>query len=139
VKTAAPVASGGGLPDLSGFGNGGVPGPSTAGPSGVPANGATGELSSADISSVVSKNQTIIQRKCWQQALESRTKEGAANAKVNVKLMIGPSGDVQSASASGGDGFPGLADCIAGRIKSWKFPASSGSTPVSVPFVFAGQ
>ena len=47
---------------------------------------------------------------------------------------------VQSVSAGGGEkDFPGLSSCIASRIRGWKFPASSGSTPVDVPFVFAAQ
>ncbi len=56
------------------------------------------------------------------------------------RIVIGPSGAVQSASASGGEkDFPGLSSCVAGQMQGWKFPPSGGSTPVDVPFVFAGQ
>jgi hypothetical protein len=59
---------------------------------------------------------------------------------VNGCITIGANGSVESASASGSEkDFPGLSSCIAGQMKGWKFPASSGSTPVAVPFVFAGQ
>ena len=81
-----------------------------------------------------------MKRKCWQPALDARAKDGPSTARVSASLTIGPSGNVDSVSASGGErDFPGLASCIAGSIKGWKFPPSGGSTPVSVPFVFASQ
>jgi hypothetical protein len=127
--------------DLSGFGNGGVAGPSSQGPGGPggPSNG-SGQLSTGEINAVVSQNQPVIRRKCWQPALEARTKESASSAKVTASFTIGPGGDVTSVNASGGDSaFPGLSSCIAQRIKNWKFPPSGGSTPVNVPFSFNGQ
>ena len=141
AKSAAPAA--GSAPsglDISGFGGTGISGPSSQGPSGAGASAGGGQLSAGDISSVVNSNQTIIKRKCWQAALDAKTKENVNSAKVTANLTIGPSGDVTSVSASGGEAaFPTLSGCIASRIKSWKFPPSGGSTPVSVPFVFAGQ
>jgi len=81
-----------------------------------------------------------VRRRCWQPALESQKGMGAATARVSASVTIGPSGAVQSVSASGAEKeYPGLASCIAGRIKGWKFPASAGSTPVNIPFVFASQ
>jgi hypothetical protein len=99
-----------------------------------------GQLSQGEIQGVVSQNQPLVKRKCWQPALEARPPNGPSNARVNGSLVIGPSGAVESASANGAEkDFPGLAPCIAARMKNWKFPASGGSTPVNVPFVFAGQ
>lgn len=81
----------------------------------------------------------MIRRKCWQPALDSRAGFGPS-ARVTAQILIGPSGDVQMASASGAESdYPGLSSCIASRVKGWKFPASSSSTPVKIPFVFAAQ
>jgi hypothetical protein len=132
--SAAPVAA---APiDTSSFVNN-VPGPAaTAAPQG---NAGGNQLSSSEISAVVAQNQAIIKRKCWVPALEAKPPNAPSSAKVLGSLVIGSSGSVESANASGGDAFPGLASCIASRMKNWKFPPSSGSTPVNVPFVFAGQ
>lgn len=131
-KTSAPGAA----IDTSGF-TSIIPGPSTAQP---PPPNATGQLSAGEIQGVVAQNQAIVKRKCWQPALESRAVNAPTNARVNGSITIGAGGNVESASASGGErDFPGLSSCIASRMKGWKFPASSSSTPVNVPFVFAGQ
>jgi hypothetical protein len=114
-----------------------VPGPAaTAAPQG---NAGGGQLSQGEIQAVVAQNQAIIKRKCWVPALEAKPPNAPSSAKVVGSMTIGASGNVESASASGGDAFPGLASCIQSRMKNWKFPPSGSSTPVSVPFVFAGQ
>jgi hypothetical protein len=100
---------------------------------------ARGELSSGEISGVVERNRPLLKRRCWQPEVSARQGMGGS-ARVNTSFTIGPSGAVQSASASGGESdYPGLSSCIAARIREWKFPPSSGSTPVNVPFVFAAQ
>ena len=89
---------------------------------------------------VVAANQARIRKRCWQSALDSAGPNATGNARVQGKIVIGPSGAVQSATASGAErDYPGLSSCIAGQMQGWKFPPSSGSTPVNVPFVFAGQ
>ena len=128
-SAAAPI-------DTSGF-TSTIPGP-TATQAPPPVGGS--QLSAGEIQGVVAQNQSIVKRKCWQPALESRAANAPSNARVNGSITVGASGNVESASAAGGErDFPGLSSCIAGRMKGWKFPASSGSTPVNVPFVFAGQ
>jgi predicted Zn finger-like uncharacterized protein len=130
TANAAPI-------DTSGF-TSTIPGPSTAQVPPPPVSGS--QLSAGEIQGVVAQNQSIVKRKCWQPALESRAANAPTNARVNGAITIGASGNVESASASGGErDFPGLSSCIASRMKNWKFPPSSGSTPVNVPFVFAGQ
>lgn len=138
-STAATTAAPPSAPiDTSGFVNN-VPGPKQTGPSNSQ-SGAGGQLSQGEISAVVSQNQPLVKRKCWQPALEARPPNGATNARVNGSITIRGSGAVDSASASGAErDFPGLASCIAARMKGWKFPPSGGSTTVNVPFVFAGQ
>jgi hypothetical protein len=89
---------------------------------------------------VVAQNQPRVRRKCWQPALDGQSANGPKNARVTVNITIGASGSVDSASASGAErDFPGLASCIGGMVKGWKFPPSGGSTQVTVPFLFAGQ
>ena len=131
TSNAAPI-------DTSGFVNN-VPGPAATGPSGGQSGGG-GQLSQGEISAVVSQNQPLVKRKCWQPALEARPPNGATTARVNGSITIGASGSVESASASGAErDFPGLSSCIQSRMKGWKFPPSGGPTTVNVPFVFAGQ
>jgi predicted Zn finger-like uncharacterized protein len=97
-------------------------------------------LSSATIEGTVARYKASVKRSCWQPALEARAADAPTSARVNVSLTIAPSGSVQSVTTSGDPkGYPGLANCIAGRVRGWQFPASGGSTPVNVPFVFAGQ
>ncbi|MEJ7734937.1 MAG: AgmX/PglI C-terminal domain-containing protein [Polyangiaceae bacterium] len=136
--TAAPGPPAAPL-DTAGVGTPGGPAPGP-GPGSQGSTAGQGQLSAGEIQGVVSQNQALVKRKCWQPALDARTGTGPASTKVTANLVIGPSGNVDSVSAGGGEkDFPGLSSCVAGRIKGWKFPPSGGSTPVSVPFVFAGQ
>ncbi|WP_044985704.1 GYF domain-containing protein [Sorangium cellulosum] len=134
-----PVASATGAQlDRSGFGAG-VPGP-TSGPGSQGAGSGLTPLSQGEISGVVEANRPSVRRHCWQPALDARDRNASTTARVSASVVIGASGAVQSVSAGGSEkDYPGLASCIASRIKSWKFPPSSGSTPVTIPFVFAAQ
>lgn len=133
ARSTAPGAQGGsGLSDTSGFNNTGGPGPGESGA------GATGQLTAGEINGVVAQNQPLIRRKCWQPALDAHAGSGPT-ARVGASIVIGASGNVEAASASGAEkDYPGLASCITNRLKGWKFPPSSGSTPVNIPFFFAG-
>jgi predicted Zn finger-like uncharacterized protein len=114
-----------------------VPGPQATAPSGPSAGGT---LSQGEMNSVVAQNQPRVRRRCWQPALDGQAANGPKNARIMVAITIGASGNVDSASASGSErDFPGLATCIAGMVRGWKFPPSGSSTQVNVPFVFAGQ
>ncbi len=135
TPTPAPPVPGAPI-DTSGFNNGGVAGPS--GGTAPPAGGG-GQLSQGEIQGVVTSNQARIRRQCWEQALAAKSPNAPNTVKVTGTMTIGPSGNVESANASGGDSYPGLASCIAGKMKNWKFPPSGGSQTVAVPFVFAAQ
>lgn len=128
------VASKAGTPSTGtnvGAGPGNVAGPN------VPA--ATGELTQGEISGVVERNRALIRRQCWQPEVQASQGMGGS-ARVQTSFTIAPSGAVQSVSAHGAeDNYPGLAPCIAGRIRGWQFPPSASSTPVNLPFVFAAQ
>ncbi|CAN91812.1 hypothetical membrane-associated protein [Sorangium cellulosum So ce56] len=135
-KPVAPSASA--QLDRSGFGAG-VPGPSS-GPGSQGASASLTPLSQGEISGVVESNRPSVRRHCWQPALDARASNAASTARVSASVVIAASGAVQSVSAGGSEkDYPGLASCIASRIKSWRFPPSSGSTPVTIPFVFAAQ
>lgn len=100
---------------------------------------AKGELTAGEISGVVERNRPLLKRRCWQPEIAARQGMGGS-ARISTSFTIGPSGAVQTASASGAESdYPGLAPCIAARIREWKFPPSASSTPVNVPFAFAAQ
>ena len=123
--------------DTSGF-NSSVPGPAATAQGAQPGGG--GQLSQGEIGAVVSQNQPLVKRKCWQPALEARAANGPSSVRVSGSINIGASGQVETASASGGErDFPGLSSCIATRMKTWKFPPSGSPSSVNVPFFFAGQ
>jgi len=127
-----------GLSGLSGLqGTGPTSGPGTNTQTG---GGGGQPLDSSAIQQTVGKYTGSVKRSCWQPALDARAKDAPTSARVNVSIVVAPSGSVQSVSTSGDPkGYPGLASCIASRVKGWQFPASSGSTTVNVPFVFAAQ
>ncbi|MDI3287876.1 AgmX/PglI C-terminal domain-containing protein [Polyangium sp. 15x6] len=135
AKSGTPAAA----IDMSGFQGPNVAGP-TAGTTGGPQTAGAGQLSAGEISAVVEANRPLVKRRCWQPALDATKGMGGSSARVSASIVIAPSGAVQSVSASGAEkDYPGLSSCIASRIKGWKFPASGGSTPVNIPFVFAAQ
>jgi hypothetical protein len=161
--TAAPVAAGGakptarggvaksgdpksegeqkpieGLKGLAGL-QGGAP---VSGPAATQSTTArSGEqLDSTAVQQTVSRYTSSVKRSCWQPALDTRDTNAPTSARVTVTITVGSSGSVQAVSTSGDPrGYRGLASCIAGRVRGWQFPASSGTTTVNVPFVFAAQ
>ena len=130
----------GGLSGLKGLGAGVTGGP-TGGPSGGSTAGAGGgQLDSTQVQQTVSRYTGSVKRSCWQPALDTRAKDAPTSARVAVTITVSPSGSVQNVSTSGDPkGYRGLASCIAGRVRGWQFPASSGTTTVNVPFYFAAQ
>jgi len=117
----------------------GMAGPNVGGPTPGAANHSLPALEQSDIQRVVSQNVGFVRRQCWEPALASRSPNAPSSAKVTVAISIGADGSVQSASASGGGGYPDLASCVGSRVRGWKFPPSSGTSNASVPFVFAAQ
>lgn len=137
--TEPPASSGGANIDTSGFDTG-VEGPSAKSPKDDEGKGSGGQLSQGEIEGVVSRNQPMVRRRCWEPALAAASSSAPKSAKVNASISIGPSGGVQSASASGAAShYPTLAPCIQGQIQGWKFPSSGGTTKVNVPFAFVGH
>jgi hypothetical protein len=130
---AAPLGT-----SLTGLG-GLVGGPS--GPSAGPSQGSSGggQLATADLERVVQSHRAFVKRQCWDSALAARAPNSPSSARVSASITVGRDGNVQNVSTSGGDGYPGLSSCVQGQVRSWKFPASDGSTTFAVPFVFAAQ
>jgi hypothetical protein len=149
-KTATPrtkpVAAtdedkGGGLQGLKGLDGlrPGGPGPGTT-PGSTNPGSTGGQLDSAQIQNTVARYTGSVKRSCWQPALDSRDPSAPTSARVVVTITVGPSGNVQNVTTSGEPrGYPGLASCIAGRVRSWQFPATGSTTTANVPFVFAAQ
>lgn len=132
-------SSGGGLSGLKGLSGLSAGGPS--GPSGgsAPSSGGS-QLDGAQIQSTVARYTGSVKRSCWQPALDARDPNAPTSARVNVTITVGPSGSVQNVTTSGDPrGYPGLANCIAARVRAWQFPASGGTTTANIPFVFAAQ
>src|SRR5690606_36987123 len=134
ADTKVGATGGGGL--LSDLGT--IPGP-VVGPSGGSSNSAAG-LEGSAIQRTVQKYQNGVKRSCWQPALNNRSLGASSSARVTATLRIAPNGSVSSVTHSGDpSGYPGLASCIAARVKGWSFPRAAGPTTANIPFVFAAQ
>jgi hypothetical protein len=132
---------GGGLSGLKGLSGLSPSGPGVSGtsPGGTPVGGG-GQLDAAQTQSTVSRYTGSVKRSCWQPALDARDPNAPTSARVMMTITVGASGSVQNVTTSGDPrGYPGLASCIAGRVRAWQFPATGGTTTVNVPFVFAAQ
>ncbi|HEY4220111.1 MAG TPA: AgmX/PglI C-terminal domain-containing protein [Myxococcota bacterium] len=95
-----------------------------------------GYLDKAIIRRVIQAHANEV-RACYERALL----RGTGETKVVVQLEISPSGAVPNASASESSGDAHLDDCIAGRVRTWRFPSTSknrGTTIVHYPFVLRG-
>lgn len=132
-KAAAPLKGLSGLDGLSSAGP-------QSGPSANLGSSSNQALDGAQIESTVSRYRTSVKRSCWQPALDARDKGAPSSARVTATITVLGSGAVKSVTTSGDpQGYRGLASCIQSRVSSWTFPASSGTTTVNVPFVFAAQ
>lgn len=137
TSTSTPAGGAGpamtGLSGLSGFAAGPSAGPTKSGSA-----GGGGALSQAEVERVVQSHRAFVKRRCWELALATKSQGAPTSARVATAISIAPDGRVTNASATGGEGYPGLASCVAGQVRGWKFPPSEGGT-VNVPFVFAAQ
>jgi predicted Zn finger-like uncharacterized protein len=118
---------------------GGGTGPTPAGPTNSrPSGGGGNGLSTDQVQSVVNNGRIAIRRACWEPAIAA-SGGGANQTRVTVSITIGPDGKVQQATPSGGENFPSLGGCIVGRVRSWIFPSSGGSTQTTATFKFLAQ
>jgi predicted Zn finger-like uncharacterized protein len=113
-----------------------IPGPSptTQGPG--PNSSET--IPASRLQDVVNSNRNGLRRACWEPALSARG-GAAGSAKVTIVFTVGGNGRVKSASPSGGESYPTLGPCIAGRIRNWTFPSGFADTPSQASFSFVSQ
>ncbi|MDF3065833.1 MAG: putative rane-associated protein [Polyangiaceae bacterium] len=118
-----------------------TPGPAAREVSPQPSSAVLGErLSDQQLQETVARYREQIQRICWEPARDAREPTAPSSARVSTSITIGASGSVLDVK-TGGDppGYLRLADCIAGQVRAWRFPASKNATTASIPFVFAGE
>jgi len=97
-------------------------------------------LDGEQVHSAVARYTPSVKRACWQSALDTRERDAPTTARVNVTIVVLPSGSVQTATA-GDDprGYQGLSACVTSRVRGWQFPPTGNATTIHIPFVFAAQ
>jgi predicted Zn finger-like uncharacterized protein len=101
---------------------------------GANARASNGTLSSEDVSKVVVRGRPNLQR-CYETALRGAGSD--QTVRMNVELVVSPSGNVASVKTSGDGLLPGMAQCIERTVRMWRFPSSGDSSPVKFPLLFA--
>ncbi len=94
-----------------------------------------GELSEAQIASVVSRNRPQL-RRCYETAVRGNPEP--PSIRVNISVQIAATGRVSSVRAQSSGSLPGLNECVQGTVRRWVFPRSGGATPLTFPVVFSG-
>jgi predicted Zn finger-like uncharacterized protein len=113
-----------GIKDLLGnLGGGPTSGPDPNG------GGGMAELKSEQVQAVMAAHQAGVKRNCWE-----RIQTQSSSVNETVQIVVGPNGQVTSATATGNDGVVG--HCIEGEVRRWTFP---GSGTVNIPFHFLRQ
>ncbi len=97
-------------------------------------------LSDQQLQETVARYREQVQRSCWQPARDAREPTAPSSARVSTFITVSASGSVLDVR-TGGDplGYPRLAECIAGQVRSWRFPAAKNATTTNMPFVFTGD
>ena len=109
--------------DLSGLGTGAVPGSKPR---------ATGSLTAAEMSQVVTRGKKNLQR-CYETAL--RGSGSSETVRLDVELTVSAAGNVTEVKTSG-QGLPGMNVCIERTVKMWRFPASGEAAATRFPLLF---
>jgi len=81
------------------------------------------------VTRVLALHTTAVKRTCWE-----RIQTQSSSVNVTVHIVVAPSGQVSSATATGND--PVVGHCIEGEVKRWSFP---GSGTIDIPFHFLRQ
>src|SRR5262245_31165681 len=83
----------------------------------------------------VAAARTRRKAKCWQPALDSRGADAPTDARVTVSAVIDPSGTVNTVETDEPSRhYPKLSSCVAGVVRSMKFPQATKPTSVNIPF-----
>jgi predicted Zn finger-like uncharacterized protein len=115
-------------PALQALIQGATNGPS-AGPTESSGGGGGAQLGEAEVTKVVQSHQVGIKRTCW-----DRVQTQVSSVNEMVHIVVGPSGQVSSASASGNE--PVVGHCLESEVRRWSFP---GSGEINIPFHFVRQ
>jgi hypothetical protein len=103
-------------------------------------NAPGGQLDGTSIQRTVANYSPGVRRGCWETALSARAADAPTSARVGVTITIAGSGNVENVTTTGDPkGYPNLSRCIESKVRTWRFPRSSGTTTANVPFVFAAQ
>jgi hypothetical protein len=95
--------------------------------------GAKGLLSASQANLVASSKAAQVKRCYFRHGLV----EPAATGRVRIDLVVRSDGGVARARVEApGIARRGFADCVVARALTWKFPASSATTEVRMPFRF---
>jgi predicted Zn finger-like uncharacterized protein len=108
--------------------NGAGQGPNT-GPGESSGSGGGAQLNEDQVKSVLAMHTAGVKRTCWE-----RVQSQSSSVNVTVHIVVGSSGQVSSATATGND--PVVGHCIEGEVRRWTFP---GSGTIDIPFHFLRQ
>jgi outer membrane biosynthesis protein TonB len=90
----------------------------------------TGDIDRAALKRVINAHRAQV-RYCYEKAL---TQNPSLRGRVTVTFTIEKDGKVSAAKADGVDA--GLDACVAGRFRTWTFPASASVSTIVYPVVF---
>lgn len=92
-------------------------------------------LDGEGVRATVTANKPRLQR-CYERAI--RGQQSAPAVRLDVTVMVAPSGRVKSVTAEG-TGPGGLTECVEASVRRWRFPASSEGGPAQFPIVFSAN
>ena len=94
----------------------------------------TPSLRAEDVQRVVAGRRAALKRTCW----DHRAAAGPPTVKIKLDLVVGTTGEVVSASATGDDAL--VASCVEEQARGWLFPAHrERSGAIQIPFVFTRE
>jgi hypothetical protein len=93
------------------------------------ASGGGAQLTEDQVKSVLSMHTAGVKRTCWE-----RVQTQTSSVNLTVHIVVGASGQVSNATATGND--PVVGHCIEGEVRRWTFP---GSGTIDIPFHFLRQ
>ena len=89
-------------------------------------------LDAQQLSGVVSRNRPQLQR-CYENAIRGLGRP--PTVRMDVEITVGMSGTVTAVRARGND-VGGLANCLEGSVRRWRFPSATNVSRTSFPVVF---
>lgn len=84
---------------------------------------------------VTAQSNQLALRRCYEVAIRGMPEAPAV--RLDVEVVVGASGTVTRASASGGD-VGSLKSCVETTVRRWRFPPSSNGGRAQFPVVFSG-